>query len=165
VAEEWLRNVPTDGDLTADTRVSVPAAYDRAGRTFVWATLGVRLAKLDAQYAIEPHLKPADSGEWRPASSYGTELETAKYLIPVDEFAELKLPGKQVLSRQELRAACDREKTKEAIVAALEGRSYSPNSPANWSWRVVALGMSIAAAAVLLVVAVVLLARRRLRSG
>jgi hypothetical protein len=37
----------------------------------------------------------------------------------VEEFAEVELPGLRSLTRQELRAICDREKTREAIVKAL----------------------------------------------
>ncbi len=40
----------------------------------------------------------------------------------VDEFAEFELSGSNVLTRQELRAACDRGQTKEEIVRILTGR-------------------------------------------
>jgi len=37
----------------------------------------------------------------------------------VDEFAEVELKGIRTLTREELRAICDREKTKEAILEVL----------------------------------------------
>jgi hypothetical protein len=89
------------------------------GVTKLWVTLGVRLAKLEATYAVAPRIKPADAeGEWRDIEAW--KLETSRYLIPVDEFAEVELRGVRVLTREELSAICDREKTKVAIVNALQ---------------------------------------------
>ncbi len=51
-----------------------------------------------------------------------SELETAHYFIPVDEFAEVVIPGRTSLTRDELRTLCDIHKTKEAIIAALHSR-------------------------------------------
>jgi len=115
---DWLPRALADPDLAADTRVAVPIYVD--GRmTRLWATLGVRLAKLEAGYARPPNLKPAlGLDPWQEAESH--QLQNAYYLIPVDEFAEVELKGNRVLSREELRAICDRAKTKEAILEALQ---------------------------------------------
>jgi hypothetical protein len=120
LAAEWLPQAFADADLAADTRVSVPVFVDlERGVTKLWVTLGVRLAKLEASYAIAPRIKPADAeGEWRDIEAW--KLETSRYLIPVDEFAEVELRGVRVLTREELRGICDREKTKVAIVNALQ---------------------------------------------
>jgi hypothetical protein len=121
VATDWLPRALRDLDLAADTRVIVPIYVDPVrGVTRAWATLGVRLAKLDAEYARPPHIKQRQGGEWQPAS--WLDLGTAAYLIPVDEFAEVELTGLRVLTREEFRAVCDREGNKEAIVAALTNR-------------------------------------------
>jgi hypothetical protein len=148
-ATEWLPKALEDEDLAADTRVSVPIALDPGrGATRLWATLGVRLAKLDAKYARPPRIKlspegekklaqnlglirqrgqPEDKDGWRPVESH--TLADSYYLIPVDEFAEIELSGSKVLTREELRALCDREKTKEAILAALDQpAATSPSS-------------------------------------
>jgi hypothetical protein len=120
LAIEWLTKAFADEDLAADTRVAVPVFVD-PGRevTRHWATLGVRLTRLDVRYARPPHLKPAEGeGEWKPVEDY--KLGPSEYLIPVDEFAEVELKGLKVLTREELRTICDREKTKEAIVRALQ---------------------------------------------
>jgi hypothetical protein len=119
VAADWLPKAFDDPDLAVDTRVSVPiyADYGR-GITRLWATLGVRLARLEASYAKPPHLKPAKgSDDWKLAELH--QLQAAEYLIPVDEFAEFEVKGIHTLTREELRAVCDREQTKERIVEAL----------------------------------------------
>lgn len=119
LAAEWLSKAFDDPDLAIDTRVSVPIYVD-PGRNVVrlWATLGVRLTRLHVSYARPPHLKPANGSlDWQPAEAF--KLQAAAYLIPVDEFAEIELKGMRTLTRDELRAVCDRERTKEKIVAAL----------------------------------------------
>jgi hypothetical protein len=64
VAAEWLPRAFGDRDLTADTRVSIPIATDPyRGVTRLWATLGVRLAKLDVEYVRPPHLRAATGGQ------------------------------------------------------------------------------------------------------
>jgi hypothetical protein len=119
LADDWLRKAFADEDLAVDTRVGVPIYIDGPrGVVRVWLTLGVRLAKLEASYARAPRLKPSNgSADWQEVEDH--RLAAAHYLIPVDEFAEVELPGLKVLTREELRAVCDREKTKEAIVKAL----------------------------------------------
>ena len=117
LATEWLKHVFADADLAADTRVSVPIFVDRRG-TRIWATIGVRLTRLEARYVRPPHLKPAKGpGDWKEVEAH--RLAASHYLIAVDEFAEVELPGSRTLTREELRAVCDREKTKEKIVKAL----------------------------------------------
>jgi hypothetical protein len=119
LAADWLPKALKDEDLAADTRVSVPIFVDEGrGVTRLWVTLGVRLARLEANYARPPSLKPAKGeGEWQVVEA--SRLSRADYIIPVDEFAEVELRGTRTLTREELRAICDREKTKEAILQAL----------------------------------------------
>ena len=120
LASDWLAKTVDDADLAADTRVAVPIYIDaNRGVTRLWITLGVRLTRLDTNYARLPSIKPAKGeGDWTPVKPH--RLVGANYLIPVDEFAEVELKGIRVLSREEFRAICDREKTKEAIMAALQ---------------------------------------------
>jgi hypothetical protein len=117
----WLAKPLDDPDMAVDTRVSVPIYFDRpANKTRLWATLGVRLARLEASYARPPRLRvKGDKGEWQLVESY--RLGTSRYLIAVDEFAEIELPGVRPIDRVELRKVCDSMKTKEEIVKALEG--------------------------------------------
>jgi hypothetical protein len=88
------------------------------GITRLWATLGVRLSKLEAKYATLPQIKPVKGGDWKPVEQ--GKVHPSNYLIPVDEFAEIELKGMRVLTREELRAVCDRQQTKERILEALQ---------------------------------------------
>lgn len=117
-ALDWLGSWEKDPDLAVDTRVSVPIMVDVArGVTRLWATLGVRLARLETSFARGPMARPSDDAEWERLS--GDQLVGRTYLIAVDEFAEFELSGGRVLTRDELRAICDREKTRERIVNAM----------------------------------------------
>ena len=118
-AIDWLAKLADNADLRCDTRVSVPIFVDaNNGKTHIWATLGVRLAHLEASYAQPPRLRPKDgAGPWTEVVSY--QLGDSGYVIAVNEFAEIELPGSSALAREELREVCDRYKTKEEIVRSL----------------------------------------------
>jgi hypothetical protein len=124
-AEDWLQSAFDDLDLAADTRVAVPIYVDPfRKRTRLWTTLGVRMAKLEVEFADVDRprrLKPAQGeGDWQKAEA--GRLGKSRYLIAGDEFAEIELDRVGTLSREELRAVCERFKTKEAIVNALTKR-------------------------------------------
>jgi hypothetical protein len=116
----WLEHIDTDPDLACDVRVSVPIAIDlQRGKTRLWATVGVRLAHLEASYARRPRVRAkGEKGEWQEPKSY--QIGTSHYVIPVVEFAEFELTGSNALSREEFRAVCDRCSSKEEIVQALQ---------------------------------------------
>jgi hypothetical protein len=122
-AAEWLASYGKDADLAVDTRVSVPLYFDgQHRRTQLWATIGVRLAKLDVSYARPPKIKPTEgAGGWAEVNP--DQLEAVQYVIAVDEFAEVDIPGLQPLTRQELRQVCNAHKTKPEILQALSGPS------------------------------------------
>ncbi len=117
-ATQWLALYRHDADLKVDTRVSVPLYFDNTQqRTRLWATIGVRLAKLDVSYARPPKIKPAaGGGEWEEAKP--DQLEAAMYVIAVDEFAEIEIPGLEPLTRKEFRDVCNANKTKPEILRA-----------------------------------------------
>ena len=119
-ALKWLENLNADPDLACDTRVSVPIAVDPLrGKTRLWATVGVRLAHLDASYARPPRVRPKDKkGEWQEVKHY--QIGSSDYVIPVVEFAEFEISSSNALTREEFRALCDRHSTKEEIVRASE---------------------------------------------
>lgn len=122
-ATEWVASYVGDADLKADTRVSVPLYFDiQRRRTRLWATIGVRLAKLKVSYARPPKIKPAvGTGDWKEVTRH--QLESAEYVIAVDEFAEVEIPGLQPLTGKELREMCNAYKSKAEIVEALSRRS------------------------------------------
>jgi hypothetical protein len=119
-ALKWLKNIDSDSDLACDVRVSVPIFISLVrGKTRLWATVGVRLAHLDASYARPPRVRPkGEKGEWKEVERY--QMGPSDYVIPVVEFAEIEMNGSNALSREEFRAICDRHSTKEEIVRALE---------------------------------------------
>jgi len=123
VATEWLASYTKDADLMVDNRVSVPLYFDRgSGRTRLWATIGVRLAKLNVSYVRPPKIKPAQgSNEWQEVELQ--QLEGIQYVIAVDEFAQAEIRGLQPLTRQEFREVCEAYKTKAEILRALSQRS------------------------------------------
>lgn len=118
-AEKWLAGVRNDPDLDADTRVSVPVVVDESG-TELWATIGVRLMKLDAEYVFPPSIREPGENEWKPVEKY--ECGRSEYLIPVDTFVAFRLKGNRVLTREELRAAIDKAGTKEKFLEAMRKR-------------------------------------------
>ncbi len=122
-ATEWLASYDKDADLAVDTRVSVPLYFDIGERrTRLWATIGVRLAKLDVSYAKPPKIKPSEgTGGWEEVQ--WDQLEAVQYVIAVDEFAEVEIPGLQPLTREEFRKICNAHRTKPEILQALSGRS------------------------------------------
>jgi hypothetical protein len=118
-ALDWLKNLDKNPDLAVDTRVCVPIYVDSLrGRARLWATLGVRLALLNAAYARPPKVRPKIGGVWEDVKDY--QLAPASYVIPVDEFAEFESRG--TLTRTEFRALCDRYKTKAEFLKAISVR-------------------------------------------
>jgi hypothetical protein len=122
-ATAWLGSYASDGDLSVDTRVSVPLYFDVVNRrTRLWATIGVRLAKLEVSYAKQPRVKPLDgTGTWEDVKP--EQLAAAEYMIAVDEFTEVEIPGLEPLTRQEFSQACNAYKTKALILDGLRRRS------------------------------------------
>jgi hypothetical protein len=119
VALAWLDTWPDDPDLACDTRVAIPIVIDpMRDVTRLWATIGVRLAKLDASFARRPKVRPEGTGDpWKEVEPY--QLSESHYVLPVDEFVEFEIPGSNAVTRDELRAICDRYATKEDILEAL----------------------------------------------
>jgi hypothetical protein len=156
VAVKWLPGAFKDPDLGADTRVLVPIYVDPARNvTRVWATLGVRLAKLDADFARPPSQKSRREDRWEVVPDY--KLGKSTYLIPVDEFAEVELSGLRMLTRDEFRSACDQGGTKEGIVAALQHHAAAEERRRWW------LGAAGGAGLILAVGLVLFFRRRRTR--
>jgi hypothetical protein len=127
-AQKWLSglksfDIPVGDDFWCDTRMSIPIAFDPARNvTRLWATLGVRLVPLEAEYARPPKVRPLrNGGVWTDPPSYS--LGISEYVLAVDEFAEFELPGSASLTREEFQAICEKNKrNKEAILQALTER-------------------------------------------
>ena len=116
-AETWLNDFRSDVDLSWDTRVVVPVGVDpERGVYFNWATIGVRLAKLDASFAKPPQVRTAPDQPWEEPP-HGTAFE--QWLIPVDEF--ISFESRVLLDRETFRAICDRHANdRQALLNALQ---------------------------------------------
>ncbi len=122
-AEAWLADL-AHRDLAVDTRVSVPVLYDPVvDTTRLWATLGVRMVKLDAKYVRPPQMRENPESPWQLVEA--DRLGDTHYVIAVDEFAEFSLPGRQTLTRQQLRDLADRHPSKHAFLDALSKTATS----------------------------------------
>lgn len=120
-ANAWLAESWDDPDLAADRRVSIPIVNDVSRKvTRLWVVVGVRLIELEARYMVDPMIRPTNSPEaaWEDVS----RIESQEAIIAVDEFAEVEINGNVSLSREELREICDRHKTKDEIIRALQAR-------------------------------------------
>ncbi len=118
LANNWLNVAFEDEDLAVDTRVGIPIAYDpTTDKTHLWINIGVKLLQFEASFATPPSIKDSEDSEWRELSD--DELDKKVWLIPVVQFAEVKVEGHKVFDRDELRAICDKHTSREAIIKAL----------------------------------------------
>ena len=119
LACRWLNQIKENPDLAKDTRVSVPVAYDIGkSRTRLWATLGVRFAYLDVNYVTPPLIRIPGEASWQKVEVH--EAENKRYVIAVDEWAELDCDGRRSFTRSQFRKLCDKYQTRDAIVAAMK---------------------------------------------
>ncbi|MFH1550576.1 MAG: hypothetical protein ABIH04_08465, partial [Planctomycetota bacterium] len=117
-AGKWLDYALEDEDLAVDVRISVPIAFDLSpSATHLWVNIGVKLLQFEASFATPPSIKYGEDSEWREVSE--DELGKMVWLIPVVQFAEVKVEGHKVFDRDELRAICDKHTSREAIIKAL----------------------------------------------
>jgi hypothetical protein len=113
-ARAWLSGWQTDADVLRDPRVMVPVAMTDSAVIY-WATIGVKVFKSTA--AFVPGYEPrVASGECRVK-----DFVSRDYYWLSEEMVEVRLrPQAAPPTRAELRALCDANQTREAIVAALE---------------------------------------------
>ncbi len=96
-ALNWIETFRRDPDLKPDARICVPVYADN-NKTRFWAVVGVRLARLEAEYVHPPSIREP-GGQWRKASP--GSLGKSDYLIPVDAFLSFTLQGRAALERSE----------------------------------------------------------------
>jgi hypothetical protein len=108
-ANQWLAALPGDALAASDVRVMVPIADLGGGRYKYWAVIGVRATLAGYSFITGDDMSapPVD--------------QQTKVWLPTEQFLEVESSA-EPLSREELRALCDREKTPSAIQAALEAR-------------------------------------------
>ncbi len=132
--EDWLTKYPQDESFKQDVRYSVSALTDAShSKVRYWMTLGVKLCKIKATYLKVPHLRMIDDdgevyAELKGDTSGIKYDEKSKivcapqeFYLPVEVFAEATGPATP-FTREEFRALCDKYKSKDAIVRAIENR-------------------------------------------
>jgi hypothetical protein len=113
----WLDAWRADPDIAKDPRVIVPLGRDlNTGTARYWAVIGTSVVKTQARFypAFEPRL--VNTG----ACVFRSWVDTQPFLLTgqtVDITRPLKAPPP---TRAEFRSLCDRAKTRDAIVHALE---------------------------------------------
>ena len=116
---QWLEQIKENPDLAKDTRVSIPVAYDlEKSRTRMWSTLGVRLAQFNVNYVTPPQVRILGEKSWQKVELH--ECKDKRYIIAVDEWAELDCAGRRSFTRAQFRKLCDKYQTRDAIIAAVK---------------------------------------------
>ncbi len=119
LACQWLEQIKENPDLAKDTRVSIPVTYDRGkSRTRLWSTLGVRLAQLNVNYVTPPQIRIPGETAWQKVEMH--ECKGKRYIIAVDEWAELDCAGRRSFTRAQFRKLCEKYPTRDAIIAAVK---------------------------------------------
>jgi hypothetical protein len=117
-ARSWLTTWKMDADVIRDPRVIVPIFIDpTTNLTTYWAVVGVKPLVTRAEFVAghEPIVTPT--------SCWTGKLVPHRYLLLVEETAEIQLPlSAPPPTRDEFRAVCDAHATKDAIVQALGAR-------------------------------------------
>jgi hypothetical protein len=114
-ARDWLAGWRSDADVTRDPRVIVPVSSDAMTNTaHYWVVLGTKVLKLQAVFypGFEP--KVVDGC---PVRKF---VDVEPYALVGDTVEVVRPLAAPPPTRDELRALCDRLKTHEAIVTALE---------------------------------------------
>ncbi len=108
-ASTWLESIQRDPIASSDVRVMIPIAAIDDKRARYWAVIGVRTTI--AGYSF---IRGVDVSPPKPDQQSHVPLPTEQFL----EVTSSATP----LSREELRAICDQNKTADAIKAAIEAR-------------------------------------------
>jgi hypothetical protein len=114
-ARAWLSSWGSDMDVARDPRVIVPIDRDPYARTArYWAVIGTNVVKIQASFY--PGFEPKIVGGC-PVRSF---VDSEPYLLTGDTVEVVRPLSAPPLTRDDLRALCDRAKTHDAIVQALE---------------------------------------------
>jgi hypothetical protein len=108
-AQTWVDGLASDPVAAADVRVAIPIADLGGGRARYWAVIGVRTTLAGYSFLDGDDVSPP-----KP------DLQ-ARVPLPTEQFLEVT-SSSTPMTRDELRAICDREKTADAIAKAIEAR-------------------------------------------
>ncbi len=146
-AKQWLDELTKSPYLGGDARRSSIVMTNRAVQIAkIWATLGVRLTRLNVKFVKPPSVRswPTMDGEIQDATGtvdpeidaiFDWQLAEAGYIRPetyviaVPEFAEFTMDSFRIVTSEELRQQCDQHKTSDAIMAAITNELGMPSIP------------------------------------
>ncbi|MBX7192452.1 MAG: hypothetical protein K1X94_10350 [Sandaracinaceae bacterium] len=114
VFRDWQSRSATEPAFTEDVRVAVPLFHDRSRRTYrISALIGLQRRRWTVSYATTPKLQVLGEDAASANVSFGSRTETL--IEPVT----IEVDVREVPTRETLRAICDRERSIDAICAAL----------------------------------------------
>ena len=119
-AEAWLSRWQEDPDMERDVRMMIPVAADP---NIYWAVIGVKMTEILVRFERVPHVYLA-GGE----RELELDFKGAAYWVATERFIEVR-EGEQPLNREEFRALCDKARTEEKIIEALQKRGFEAVSP------------------------------------
>jgi hypothetical protein len=109
----WMANRRSDPDISADLRMMVPVYWDQERKlTKVWMFLGWLEDTLEVEFENPPAVRRPDG------SPVSTKFQQASYPVAVPVTVEALTS--RVLNRDAFRSLCDRHRTPEAVVRALQ---------------------------------------------
>jgi hypothetical protein len=114
-ARDWLASWLSDADVVRDPRVIVPVSSDTTTNSaHYWVVLGTRILKVQAMFypGFEPKVV-----QGCPVRRF---VDVEPYLVTGDTVEVVRPLTSAPPTRDELRALCDKLKTHDAIVSALE---------------------------------------------
>jgi hypothetical protein len=112
-ARRWLAGWRTDADVVRDPRVIVPVSHDDRTAHY-WVVLGAKVIKVQASFypGYEPKVLSGC-----PVRRF---VDVEPFLLTGDTVEVVRPLSAPPRTRDELRALCDKYKTHDAIVSALE---------------------------------------------
>lgn len=116
LAANWIRSVKNDPDVGSDIRMMVPVFYDIERKmTRVWVVLGYSQKPLTVSFKKPPTATITDTSGKKAIADLEFVRTSKELIYPVS--AEIYV--RKLLNRDELRAVCDKYKTRSAILKAL----------------------------------------------
>ena len=118
--EAWRATLASDPDVSGDTRMMVPLFSDPIrGQTKVWVVLGWAQRSLDVQFDAPPAVTVRKAANGRIARShppvmFGGTSGTIQFPVVAEVYVS------RVLDRDEFRRLCDQQRTRDAILQALQ---------------------------------------------
>ena len=115
-AQQWAAGWQTNEDILADPRVIVPVWNNSTNKEIIyWAVLGVKVVKISTRFVDKYEPKVVSSG----CKVKG--MVPRDYHLLMEQMEQVRIPmNVPPPTRAEFRRICDKHKTKDAIIMALQ---------------------------------------------